>query len=229
MKKAGAVCLIVLSIVLAIFLVHIISAELVSVDYANPENTKVLGINPSDVPQTPEEFQNASFAWLKTAWDKLIKNSKVLGPVIEFLNPMFRVFTGYEFAMSLEFFVALVLSIVLLVVYFRGINVFYNDSLISFAIAVLVSVIASSAGLMRKVVPKILGALSSKWKVISFFVVSFIIIIIIDYFYRAYRNRNKERALQNLGKTEEKVRKSAEQLEGMAEGMEEAKKEYDKS
>lgn len=229
MKKAGALCLVFLAIAIAIFFIHNISADIVDVDYGNPENTKVLGINPSNIPQSSEEFQNASFTWLRNAWDKLIKNSKILGPIIEFLNPMFRVFTGYKFEVSLEFFVALILSLVLLVVYFRGINSFYNDSLVSFAIASLISVISTSAGLMHKIVPKVLTALSSNAKVISFFIISFLIIIIIDYAYRTHRKSVKEKALENLGKTERKMNESAERLESVTEGMEEAKEAYDEN
>mgnify|MGYP001598344042 CR=1 FL=1 len=229
MKKAGAFCLLLLAIVLTIFLIHNISADIVDVDYSNPENTRVLGINPSDVPQSPEEFQKSSFTWLKKAWDNLIKNSKILGPIIEFLNPMFRVFTGYEFEISLEFFVALILSLVLLVIYFRGINSFYNDSLVSFTIASLISVISASAGLMHKIVPKVLTALSSNAKIISFFIISFLIIIIIDYSYRIHRKSIKEKALENLGRTEKKMNESSERLESITEGMEEAKDAYDKN
>ncbi len=105
-KKLGllfsvSLIFIVLTLVLSF---QFLSAELVNVNPTSGE-AEVFGINPADVPTTPQDAANVSLNYLKAEWQKIIAKTPYIGPIHNFLlnNQMIMIVlfnTQYEFSLT---------------------------------------------------------------------------------------------------------------------------------
>jgi len=192
------------------------------IDPGNTEDPLGIGINPDNVPETPEELANVSREYLIREWKKVATNNTFFGPVLLVVNPILRVFCGYEFSPFLEFFVAFILALILLTFFTNGLNVAFRNFLLSLAVGFLITVIAVAGGVMKLVVPKIVFLLNNKWIIIGFFVACAVIIGLFDYLGRYINKKREENALNQIVKGKGKG-PNVPNLDDVKETIEEAK------
>jgi len=128
MKKIGVLFIIFSILILSILT---ISADLINIDTANPEETEILGINPTDAPDSPEELQEQSSEYLKKEWGKILANNKVTAPILEVYgkispttDPIFRHSIGMEPSISWLFLLTFIIWISLVIYAIRIVGVF---------------------------------------------------------------------------------------------------------
>jgi predicted membrane protein len=197
------------------------------IDPNNIEDPLGIGISPDDVPETPEELANVSREYLAKEWKKLAMDSAFFGPILRVVNPILKVFCGYEFSPFLEFFVAFVVALVLLALFTNGLNVFFRNFLLSLAIGFLVNVIAVAGGSMKLIVPKIVFLLRNDWIIASFFVACFLIIGIFDYLGRYFNKKREQNALDKLVKGKDSKGVDLEDVKSTMKEAEAMKKGFD--
>lgn len=227
-KKNQAISILLGVFALMILFFCIYSHSLIVSANITAENLETAQQKLENLPQTPEDVAATSSSYL-AKWQKAIAESKAWQTVLAILNPVLRVFSGYEFSLSLEFLVAIVISLVILIFWTNGIDMFYDNLLMSFAIGFLMTVITSAAGLTKAIAPKIILIIDVLWKKVTFFIIALLIIAIIQSFNIYYKKQAKEKALENLPKTEKEIKGAAESLKAVMKGMEDVKKGYDSS
>jgi len=222
MKKSG--------VVLVLFLLFIMPLILqITLVKAQEENIPGMpsALNPDNAEQNLENLKNktlSSSEYIKQEWDKIIKNNPFLSAIFKVLNPILKTFIGYEFSMEVAFFVALVTSLVVFAFVFEGTNSFWGEQLGALAISLLFMIILAASGFQRMIVPKIMIVLDNVWKIISFIVIGLLLIVLMDYVKKTIKKRKKEKALENLPKTERKINRASNKLEGVMKGMENVRK-----
>jgi hypothetical protein len=200
------------------------------IDPNNLEDPLGIGLNPDNMPESPEDLANISREYLIKEWKIVAEKSPYLSPILKVINPVLKIFCGYEFSPFIEFFVAFFVALVLLAFFTNGINVFYRNFLVSLVIGFLINVIAVAGGVMKIVVPKIVFLFNNKWIIISFFVACALLIWLFD-FLRKYINKRREKnVLNNLvdgkdakGVNLEDVKETLEGAKAMKEGFDNSK------
>jgi len=221
MKKLGTI--IILSLLLVNILVlttQQIKADIINTNPENPNEVEVLGINPANLPENPDDLKDQSATYLKQELMKVI-------PVIGKINPFLKAVTGYEFNLSFEFGLALIISLILWVAASTGINLFYKNPPVSLLIGFLLTIIANNGGLNKEIVPKIAELINDPKTGWFFLGIGIFTIILINLLGKYYKKIERERAIENLGKSEKDLKKSSQNLSGIVEGMKDIKKGAD--
>lgn len=200
------------------------------IDPNNLEDPLGIGINPENMPETPEELANVSREYLIQEWKKVAQNSTFIGPLLVVANPILRVFCGSEFSPFLEFFVAFFVALVLLAFFTNGLNVAFRNFFLSLGIGFLINVIAVAGGAMKLIVPKIVFLLNNKWIIASFFIACAIVIWLFDYIGKYINKMREKKALNKVvkGKTSgapslDNVKETIEEAKAMKKGYDEEK------
>jgi hypothetical protein len=107
--------LLTLSIFSAVYFSHLAIAET-----ADEVIQSQIGINPGNIPSSPEEAQNIATKYLKREWSKIIAGVPVIGPIHTYLlaNPIvFQVLFNYKYEISLT-----LIGIIILWIYFASVS-----------------------------------------------------------------------------------------------------------
>ncbi|NMB81701.1 MAG: hypothetical protein GYA14_07765 [Ignavibacteria bacterium] len=182
MKKTGVLlsALIITALILNLFPIQ---AEINPGDIEDPLG---IGINPADIPQTPEYAANISLTYLQKEWTKIVAKNKYIGPIHNFFlaHPTaFIVLFNYKYEFSLTFICIFIFWIFLAVVFGNIINSLGLLKLgLPWIFGALCSIILSQMGLIKLVTDSMLNAifLQSLWwmRAILWFVALIVLIIV---------------------------------------------------
>ena len=176
-----------------------------------------------------KKTKTQNWTYLTQEWKERIDHNPTLSKIFSVLNPFFIAFTGYEFALSGSFFIALIISLIFFFFAYEGIKNFYDNILVCSAIAGLITIIASSGGLTRIIVPKIEKLLNTWWKISIFVILGLMVIFLISYISKAIKKKRQERALEELASAESDLHKATRRLRGITQGMGRAQEGYEQA
>jgi flagellar biosynthesis/type III secretory pathway M-ring protein FliF/YscJ len=163
----------------------------------NPENLEDplgIGLNPEDMPETPEDAKERATNYLKQEWSKILENSNhpiakviwVIHKAFLFASPAFKIIIGVEYSFSWLFILTLIIWITLVVFLYRILSVFSTFSKgVSFIISICMIVIASIAKIplmFANLIIKIISTLTSWWMQLIAAVLVIIFLILISVF-----------------------------------------------
>lgn len=218
MKKSSWV---LLSLIVIVLFLNVIRADIVTIDPSSGDS-QVLGIDPNNAPQTPEE----GTAYLKQEWGKILAKTTFFGPIINFynnklakyLNPVLKYTLGVDPSISWLFFITLVLWISLVIYFYRILSVFSTFSnWVSLVVSILSIIIMSNMHLPRWIAEKIINMISlagNKWVQLGFAILFITALILASIFSKEF---------EKLMKTIKENRKKMKQ----AQDIEEAKMKAD--
>jgi hypothetical protein len=133
MKKIGVFIILLLAIIITSVAVK---ADLLDL---NPSTgtEEVLGLDPTDIPSSPEELKDQSSDYLKKEWNKILMNSTTFAPFTSFyksnenwIDPLSRSLIGLEPSLSWLYVLALVLWGSITISIFRILSFLESISLI---------------------------------------------------------------------------------------------------
>lgn len=196
------------------------------IDPTNPEDPLGIGVNPDNLPQTPEDAANVSATYLKQEWGKILTENKVVGPVHRaFLNTPtpFVILFGEAYDATFGF-----LLIVFFWFYFAFVVVdllyFFGKkfSAYYFLGGALVSVALAQLGFFRALV-NLLDSLLNKqenWMVRIFVVFCIIFVfVLIKFFFQSFKNYALARfKIDKEATLDQNVEESKAYIDGLKEG-----------
>lgn len=161
-----------------------------AIDPSNTEDPLGIGLNPDNIPQTPEDAAQVSKDYLKKEWVKVLNNTDhPLGKALwathrglVFLSPVFKVLVGIEYSFSWLFLLTLVIWVTLVTFFYRILSVFSTFSKwASFAISLCVIVIISAMRIPLTLSNKIIDAINllTSWPIRLALIIALIIGLIL--------------------------------------------------
>jgi hypothetical protein len=205
----------------------------------NPENIEDplgIGLNPDNIPQTPEDASSkvqAKWDYLKKEWTNIIANNKVVGPIHEWClnHPLvFKILFNYPYQMSTMFLLIFLMWLYDLIVvanFFEQEKLFgfggslFPGLIIGLGSTILFSHIRFYEGVARLIMKIFNFASSAWWKellVWVFLIILGVIIFSAEKFLEKYlKTRSEEKEKEEM---KHETKKSREFIEGVEEGRE---------
>ena len=177
--------LLVLLVILAIIIKIQITGNAVAINPDNPSDPLGIGLNPDNVPQTPEELQNKSTNYLKGEWVKILENKQfgwiVLGvrdSLIK-LNFFWKPVLGMEYSLSWLFIFALAIWLILFFI-LSDLVVFFSDKkIVRGLIAFLITSIIGTSGVIKKAADLLSFVIKNTWIAWISLVIAILIMVLI--------------------------------------------------
>jgi len=173
----------------------------------NPEEAiqKEIGVNPDDLPKSPEELQAK---YLTQNWEELVDKNKVLGPVHRFLKSFFliKILFGQPYSLSVTFLIVFILWFIVgaklgAILEASGITKGLIASAIGFLISVILAQVKVYSAIAEFAVSLFLR--ESSWWVRLIIALAYIIILAILIFLA--------QSVQNILKQKRKAKKEERQ------------------
>ncbi|MEK6885375.1 MAG: hypothetical protein AABX17_00230 [Nanoarchaeota archaeon] len=229
MKRQVIIAGFILISLVALFLLINVSAPFifaVTIDPSNTEDPLGIGVNPADIPTTPDELTEASSSYLQKRWENIITNSRFAGIHNSFLaHPLpFTILFHQPYSFSLTFFLVVIFWIFLLVSIGNLVGAYSGSGMMGFAgglvSAILLSWIGVIGGIATFVVDFILGR-QSIWIKILLWIAVFVILAIIF-----VANGIWKKSVEDSKKQEEKrrLKEKVEEHEEFVKGVEEGRR-----
>jgi ABC-type multidrug transport system fused ATPase/permease subunit len=224
----GFVLLVCLIVALLINNINIVSAA--GINPGNPEDPLGVGLNPENIPQTPDELANASSSYLKKEWNAIILKTPYIRTIHNWaLNNqiVFRVLFNEKYDFSLTFICIFILWWIFVFWAYKLINAKFNLGLLGFLISLGVVVILSQINVIGGIVRatlKIISTPSYWWARDLLWLAVILILFLLSYLsatYGDYLQKLKEE--KEKKETQNKAKKAEAFIEGAEEGQEMAK------
>ncbi len=174
-----------------------VSADLVNINQQNPEETTIAGINPLNVPTTPEELKNQTSQYLKKEWGKLLRDDtstlgKIAAPILRaydkispYTDPIFIYTIGMAPSLTWLFILTLTLWIFFVTYIYQAMSLFsvFSDwvhRIISLGMVIVMSLIGVMKTMAEWIIATI-SVLTSTWMQLIAVLVVFLALIIASY------------------------------------------------
>lgn len=156
-----------IALVFSVFIFSFIQADIANVN-PNTGEANVLGLNPDNLPQSPEELKETSADFLKKEWGKILAKNLYVGPIIKsyqkispYTDPIFKYTIGMTPSLTWLFFLTLVLWIFFVIYMLKILDLvsIFSRSvqyIVSFGLIIIFSLI----GVTRKIAEYIINAIS---------------------------------------------------------------------
>lgn len=227
MKKELLIFLITSVLILNLFSIALINADLVNV---NPDTGEadILGINPATIPQTPEDAKTIAKNYLLKEWSKEFRNEngsigkythlifKTYDKISPYTDPVFKIILGITPEFSWLFVLTLVIWITLIIYLYRILSVFSTFSkgtsfVISLALVIMMSLMKIPM-LFANYLISLVSLLTGFWMQLIVVIIIIILWILASMFskeFEALMKQIKENRRKN--KIEQKVEELEEQ------------------
>jgi uncharacterized membrane protein len=199
----------------------------------NPDTgaQSVLGINPDNldnIPQTPEDAEQAGREYLKQEWNKIILKLPVIGSIHGYFvaHPLiFQILFKEPYNFSLTFICIFILWVFILV---NVSNIFsglirggtYTGLLIGLAVSVALAQVGVIGGIVRFVL-SIIYARDTWWIRLLLWLVVIVVLMLVAYFDSALKDTiKKSKEEKEKAEVKEKAEESEEFIRGVKEGQE---------
>lgn len=221
-KKSLFAVFLLLFLILALVFIRFVSA---AIDPSNSEDPLGIGINPDNIPQTPEDAANISLTYLQKEWTKIVAKNKYIGPMHNFFlnhQTAFIILFNEKYEFSLTFICIFVLWIFFAVLCGRLINAFGLLKMgLGWVVGVLCSVILAQIGLTKIITTSILTLIYARdlwWMRALLWATITIVLMIIFYLDQAVsqaieqsKKKGKEQELEEEVKSGKAFRKGVEE------------------
>jgi predicted membrane protein len=182
------IALVLIAILVPILIKNLTGKAIGEINYNNPEDPLGIGINPENIPQTPEDAKEISKEYLRKNWALLLQDSthplgKALwtaNKALIALSPVFRLLIGMEYSFSWMFFLSLVIVITIMAIIYKTLKEALEfKSWVSLGIAVIVPALGVQTGFLQKILDYFSPTLTNFW--IRTIFIFFLILILIIY------------------------------------------------
>jgi len=172
------------------------------IDPNNLEDPLGIGINPENVPETPEELANISTNYLKQEWTKILSNNKIGRVILQisgaltwldfFWNPVF----GMNYSLSWIFIFSFVIWVFFIVFFYQITKAVFSDrKLVAFIASFCIASIVGTAGVIKKVAEQLSVIVNNVWIAwISLGIALLIMFLVVKFggTFKAYLEKQKE-------------------------------------
>jgi hypothetical protein len=161
---------IILLAILALFLINKYTGK--AIDPSNTEDPLGIGLNPEQIPQTPEDAAQVGNDYLKKEWVNILNNSnsttgKILLDTNNFLHtlsPIFKIFMGIEYSFSWLFFFTFIIWLAIVILIYKAIKEpFQSKTWLSLSISIIVTALGSQSGMITKLLEFMAPILTNVW------------------------------------------------------------------
>ena len=223
--KKEQIFIILVMLLLAFTLTLSITTIHAAINPSNAEDPLGIGINPSDIPQTPEDAANVSLTYLQKEWTKIVAKNKYIGPMHNFFlnhQTAFIILFNEKYEFSLTFICIFVLWVFFAVLFGRLINAFGLLKMgLGWVVGVLCSVILAQIGLTKIITTSILTLIYARdlwWMRALLWATITIVLMIVFYLDQAVsqaieqsKKKGKEQELEEEVKSGKAFRKGVEE------------------
>jgi magnesium-transporting ATPase (P-type) len=177
-KNLISTIVILILLIMAVVVIKNLSTTGKAIDPNNPDDPLGIGLNPSEIPDNPEDLGNVTTQYLKREWADLLRNpdstlGRFFSPLMKaydkskpYLDPFFKYTIGVEMGLNWLFILTLVIWITLVTLFYRIISLYSTFSKwISLIISLCVIIIISNLGVAKKLAEFIINTISlaDKW------------------------------------------------------------------
>jgi len=168
----------------------------------NPDDPLGVGINPEQIPQSPEEWQNKSTSYLKQEWLNILGNSKygwiflgIRDTLIKldfFWNPVL----GVNYSFSWIFIFALAIWFILFFIIYDVVVFISNKKLIRIIAAFCIASLIGTAGVIKKASDLLSLVITNTWIAwVSLVIAVLIMVLLVELSggLKAYVEKGKEK------------------------------------
>jgi hypothetical protein len=222
-KKGLFAIFVLLSLVLTFSLVSFVSFTSAAINPANAEDPLGIGINPGDIPQTPQDAANVSLTYLQKEWTKIVAKNRYIGPVHNFFlehQYVFIVLFNENYSFSLTFFGIVFMWVFVMILFGKAIDAFKLLKLgIPWIFGAFISIILAQLGFIKLIVTKELDFifLSQYWWMRALVFTAIVIVLIILFYVDQVVSQAIE---QSKKKKEEKdIKEGVEEVKQIKKGF----------
>ncbi|MFA6023001.1 MAG: hypothetical protein WC781_02860 [Candidatus Pacearchaeota archaeon] len=152
----------------SLFAISFVNAQ-VNVNPENIEDPLGIGINPQELPQNPEDIQNASTTYLTQEWTKILEKyplGQVLLAISDFLtklNPLFNLILGVDYSLSWAFVFAVLIWLILFLFLFNPVGAILGNKVFGFIAAFIITCLIGVSGVIKQAVDLLSFMISNTW------------------------------------------------------------------
>jgi hypothetical protein len=225
-KNLISTIVILILLLMAVVVIKNLSTTGKAIDPNNPDDPLGIGLNPSEIPDNPEDLGNVTTQYLKREWADLLRNpdstlGRFFSPLMKaydkskpYLDPFFKYTIGVEMGLNWLFILSLIIWIFFTTYVFRLLSIVFLSSPFSKWVHILISiglvVLISNAGVPKffaELIINALGKLKIWWvQLIGILVVLALII------WASYTSKNLESVAKKV-KEKWKERKQEDVVE----------------
>lgn len=223
-KEYFILSVLIISIFSAIFFSHLSLAE-------TPDDIiqSQIGINPGNIPSSPEEAKNITTSYLQKEWGKILEKNPVAGPIHRFLlaiSPAFKAILGVEYALSWAFVFAICIWLFLFVILYPVASQIFSSTPAGLLAAFIISSLVGLAGVIKRAVDMLTFAINNTWIAWLSLLIAIIAIMIASYFGKEIKQYLKNQKEQEA---KEKTNQDREVISANAKVSKKELEEYERS